>query len=384
MEIPLFEIYWDQNDIESIKAVLSSGMNWSSGDEIEELEEKIAEYLDVEYCLVFNSGGTALHSLMEAYEFSHGDEVIVPSFTFIATAYAPMYVDAIPVFADVEKETFGLDPDKITEKITPNTKALMPIHYGGMPCKIDQLKNIAKDNNLILIEDAAEAFGAKFEGKFVGTFGHSSVFSFCHNKIFTTGEGGCVVTGDKKLYEKLKLIRSYGRVVNGNYFNNPKNLDYIEVGHNYRMSTIQAALGLSQLNKVDKCIESRRQKAEYFNNKLKSIKKLKVPLAPGDEYYHVYQMYTVRVLEGKKTRDRLMEFLKDKGITTRIYFDPVHEYSVFKDVLKKNIHLPNTVELSEQVLSLPFYPDISIEKLDYIVEKINDFFKRRGESYGRK
>ena len=377
MEIPLFEIYWDENDIESIKEVLSSGKNWSSGDEIEELEEKIAEYLDVEYCLLFNSGGTALHSLMKAYGFDHGDEVIVPSFTFIATAYAPMYVDAIPVFADVEKETFGLDPDKINEKITSNTKALMPIHYGGMPCKIDQLKKIAKDNDLILIEDAAEAFGAKLDGKFVGTFGHSSVFSFCHNKIFTTGEGGCVVTDDEKLYEKLKLIRSYGRVVNGNYFTDPKNLDYIEVGHNYRMSTIQAALGLSQLSKVDKSIESRRKKAEYLNNKLKRIKKLKVPLAPCDEYYPVYQMYTIRVLEGKETRDRLMDFLKDKGITTRIYFDPVHEYSVFKDVLNSNLSLPNTNELSGQVLTLPIYPDISIEKLDYIVDKIDEFFKRR-------
>ncbi|MFW6376307.1 MAG: DegT/DnrJ/EryC1/StrS family aminotransferase, partial [Thermoplasmatota archaeon] len=170
MEIPLFEIHWDEEDVNAVKEVICSGMNWACGDEIKKLEEKIADYVDVKYCLVFNSGGTALQALMKAYGFGPGDEVIVPSFTFIATAYAPLYVNAKPVFADVEKETFGLDPEDVKRKITSKTKAIMPIHYGGMPCKIDELKKIADDNDLILIEDAAEAFGAKFDGKLVSTF----------------------------------------------------------------------------------------------------------------------------------------------------------------------------------------------------------------------
>ncbi len=145
MDIPLFKIHWDQEDIEAVTKVITSGKYWSSGDKIEKFEEAISNYLDIEYCLVFNSGGTALHSLMEAYGFGPNDEIIVPSFTFIATPYAPMYVDAKPVFADVEKETFGLDPNDVVEKITTNTKAIMPIHYGGMPCKIDEIKDIAEE-----------------------------------------------------------------------------------------------------------------------------------------------------------------------------------------------------------------------------------------------
>jgi len=375
MEIPLFKIYWDKEDVEAVKDIICSGSHWSSGKAIEKFEDKIADYLDVKYCLVFSSGGTALHSLMKAHGFGPGDEVIVPSFTFIATAFAPAYVDAKPVFADIEKKTFGLEPNDVVEKITSKTKAIMPIHYGGTPCQIDELKNIAEDNDLILIEDAAEAFGAKFEGEPVGTFGNSAVFSFCHNKIFTTGEGGCVVTEDENLYKKLKLFRSYGRVVNGDYFTNPENIDYIEIGHNYRISSIQAALGLSQLKKVDESIKLRKKKANYLNRKLKNMDEIKVPLPPNKKFNPVYQMYTIRILNGRKTRDNLMEFLKDEGVTTRIYFDPVHEYTVFNEFLKEDIVLPNTKELSKQVVALPLYPDITKEKLDYIADKVKSFFR---------
>ena len=378
MKIPLFEIYWEEDDIDNIKEVISSGMKWACGDKIEEFEKRIADYLGSEYCLVFNSGGTALHSLMNAYGFGPDDEIIVPSFTFIATAYAPIYVGAKPVFADIEKETFGLDPVDVEKKITPRTKALLPIHYGGMPCKIDELKKIAEDNDLILIEDAAESFGAKLDGELIGTFGDSSVFSFCQNKIFTTGEGGCVVTDNKKLYEKLKLIRSYGRVVDGEYFTNLENLDYKEIGHNYRLSTIQAALGISQINKVDKIIKLRKQKADYLNEGLKHIENLKLPIPPDERFDPVYQMYTIRVLDGKEKRDGLMTYLEKEGITTRIYFDPLHKYTIFKNLLEYDIDLHITEELSEQVLTLPLYPSISDEELDYIIRKVKTYFEKRG------
>lgn len=374
MDIPLFEIYWDENDIQAVKEVIWSGMHWSSGEGIKEFEDQISQYLDTKYCVTFNSGGTALHSLMKAYDFGPRDEVIVPSFTFIATAYAPMYVGAKPVFADIEKETFGLDPEDVKERITSKTKAIMPIHYGGMPCQIDELKSIADDNDLLLIEDAAEALGAELNGKKTGTFGDSAMFSFCHNKIITTGEGGCVVTEDEDLYEKLKMFRSYGRTVNGDYFTNPENIDYKEIGHNYRMSTFQASLGLSQIGKIEKAIKLRNERADRYNRGLKDLDRIKTPLPPDDRYNSVYQMYTIRILEGRKTRDDLMKFLKDEGITTRIYFDPVHEYSVFKDFLDEDIELPMTKKLSEQVITLPLYPDISEENIDHIIDKIKKFF----------
>ena len=209
----------------------------------------------------------------------------------------------------------------------------------------------------------------------MGSFGHSSIFSFCQNKVFTTGEGGCVVTNDKEFYNKLKMIRSYGRVVNGDYFNNPGELDYIQIGHNYRMSTILAALGLSQLNKVDKTTKLRRESAEYLNKNLKEIEDIVVPTPPDNRYHAIYQMYTIRVLEGEDTRNNLMEFLKDKGITTRIYFPPVHEYSIIKEKTNNDVNVPVTKELSKEVLTLPLYPGINREKLDYIIENIKKFFK---------
>ncbi|MCZ2845472.1 MAG: DegT/DnrJ/EryC1/StrS family aminotransferase, partial [Candidatus Bathyarchaeota archaeon] len=301
-KVPLFRIYWDEEDIGAVEEIIRSGMSWCVGKQIEEFEDMIKEYLDVKYCLTFNSGGSALYALMLAYKFKSGDEIIVPSFTFIATAYAPLYVGAKPIFGDVEFETFGLDPEDVKKRITKKTKAIMPIHYGGMACRIGELEEIAEDRNLILIEDAAESFGAKFKERFVGNFGDSSVFSFCHNKVFTTSEGGCVVTNNKEIYEKLKLIRSYGRVIKGDYFSESESMDYTEVGFNFRMSTLLAALGMSQLKKVNKTIEMRRGNAKYLNKELKEVEGIFIPETPSKDHYAVYQMYTIRILEGGNVR----------------------------------------------------------------------------------
>jgi perosamine synthetase len=311
---------------------------------------------------------------MLAYRFGVGDEIIVPSFTFIATAYAPIYVGARPVFADVEFETFGLYPSDLVERITPRTKAILPIHYGGIPCKIEELNEVAADYNLVLIEDAAESFGAKFKSKCVGTFGESAIFSFCHNKVFTTGEGGCVVTNSKKIYERLKLIRSYGRVAERNYFLDADNVDYVEIGYNFRMSTLLAALGMSQLANVDKAIAMRRKNAKYLNENLAKVDGIVVPEPPSDCYFTVYQMYTVRILGGKKVRDELMKFLQEKGIMSRVYFEPVHKYPIFRNLGYEEVSLPNTEELSSQVLTLPLYPQLDKSDMDYIINSIKEFF----------
>jgi len=375
-KIPLFKIYWSEDDVEEIEKVIRSEMYWATGSQIKEFENRIKEYLDAKYCLTFNSGGSALYALMLAYKFGMGDEIIVPSFTFIATAYAPLYVGAKPVFADVEFETFGLDPNDVTERITSKTKAIIPIHYGGMPCKIEELNEVAEDHNLVLIEDAAESFGAKFKGKCVGTFGESAIFSFCHNKVFTTGEGGCVVTNNKEICERLKLIRSYGRVTEGNYFLSVGNIDYVEIGYNFRISTLLAALGISQLSNIDKAIIMRRKNAEYINRNLAKVDGVVVPEPPSNSYFAVYQMYTIRVLGGKKVRDRLMRFLQEKGIMSRVYFEPVHKYSIFRNLGYKELSLPNTEELSSQVLTLPMYPQLDRCDMDYIINSIKEFFGR--------
>lgn len=388
MKIPLFKIYWDEEDIKAVEGVIRSGMHWCLGKQIEEFEKAVAEYVGAKYCVTFNSGGSALHALMLAYDFKPRDEIIVPSFTFIATAYAPLYVGAKPVFADIEEETLGLDPEDVKEKITRKTKAIIPIHYGGMPCKIEELKEIAEDYNLILIEDAAEAFGARVKNRYVGTFGDSAIFSFCQNKIFTTSEGGCVVTDNKRIYKRLKLISSYGRVSTRNYFTSSLSTDYVELGYNWRLSTIFAALGLSQLKKVDKLIEMRRKNAEHLNNKLNKIKKIRIPKPPKN-YFAVYQMYTIRILDKKKVRDSLMNFLLSRDISTKIYFDPVHKYSIFRKLEYSNINLPITEKVYSQVLTLPMYPHMTKNELDYIVSSIKEFFNKEffklsiGNKYGR-
>lgn len=371
MKLPLFKIYWDKKDVNNVNNKIKSGKYWCTGKENEILEKKISEYLDIPYCVTLNSGGSALHALMIAHNISQGDEVIVPSFTFIATAYSPLYTGARPIFVDIEEKQLGLDPEAVMEAITPKTKAILPIHYGGIPCKIDQLREIADDHNIILIEDAAEAFGAKHKGKMIGTIGNSSIFSFCHNKIFTTSEGGCIVTHNKKIYEKIKQITSYGRISKGNYFTTTKGIDYLSVGYNWRMSSILATLGISQLEKVDKLISMRRKVATIFNekiNKIDGISQIKIP----EELFTVYQMYSI-ILENEKTRDNLIEFLNKNKISSKIYFDPANKYSLFKELGLNNLDLPVTYKIASKILTIPFYPNMENNEINYLMNTLTKF-----------
>jgi len=368
-KIPLFKIYWDEKDVEAVTEAIKAGMNWAVGPNIEKFEKMIAKYIGAKYCVVFNSGTSALHAALLAYGIKESDEVIVPSFTFIATANAPLFVGAKPVFADIEEETFGLDPEDVKEKITEKTKAIIPIHYGGCPCKIKELKEIAEDHNLILIEDAAESLGARIGDKKVGSFGDSAMFSFCQNKIITTGDGGAIVTNTKKIYEKLKLIRSHGRLETSDYFSSTEYMDYVTLGYNFRMSNITAALGVAQLKKADNVIEMRRNNAEYLTARLKrEVQEILILNLPKD-YYQVYQMYTIKV---NSYRDELMKYLADKGIMTKVYFSPVHLTHFYKNELGYVSKLPVTEEISKQVLTLPMYPALTREEIDYIVEEKKD------------
>ena len=373
-KIPLFKTYWDETDIESVTNVIKRGSYWATGPEIKEFEEKIAEYVGTKYAVTFNSGTSALHALLLAYDLKQGDEVIVPSFTFIATANAPLFVGAKPVFAEIEDRTYGLDPEDVKKRITPKTKAIIPIHYGGCPCLIRELKEIAEDHNLLLIEDAAESLGTKINDNKVGTFGDSAMFSFCQNKVISTGEGGAITTDSKEIYEKLKLIRSHGRLETQDYFSSTEYMDYVTLGYNFRMPTMNAALGLSQLKKIDKVIKMRRDKAEYMTKKLSRIKEITLPTAPPD-YFHVYQMYTIRIDGTRQIRDRLIQYLGDKGISTKVYFEPVHLSYFYKNKFGfKGGDLPVTERIADQVLTFHTHPLLKNEEIDYISEEIDKFF----------
>jgi len=375
-KIPLFKIYWDEEDIEAVTNVLKRGSYWATGKEIKEFEEMLAEYIGRKYAVAFNSGTSALHSILLAYGIGEGDEIIVPSFTFISTANAPLFVGAKPVFAEIEDETYCLDPEDVKEKITKKTKVIMPIHYGGSPCKnIKELRKIAEEYGIILIEDAAESLGARIGNEMVGSFGDAAMFSFCQNKVITTGEGGVILTDSKEIYDKLKLICSHGRLETANYFTSSGQMDYIALGYNFRMPTMIAALGISQMKKLDKVAEMRRKNASYYTTHLKNIEGITPPMPPAN-FYHVYQMYTIQV--EKRLRDGLKEYLLSQGIFTKIYFDPVHLTKFYREKFGyKEGDLPITEEISKKVLTLPMYPTLEKEEVKYVVDNISRFMEER-------
>jgi len=369
-KIPLFKIYFDETDINNVTEAIKSGQDWAIGANIKKFEQNLSEYIGSKYCITFNSGTSALHALLMAYEIGKDDEVIVPSFTFIATANSPLFVGARPVFADIEEETYGLDPQDVMEKITSKTRAIMPIHYGGCPCKIRELREIAQDHNLLLIEDVAESLGATIGNKKVGTYGDAGMLSFCQNKIISTGEGGAIVTDSKETFEKLKLIRSHGRLETSDYFSSTDIFDYITLGFNFRMSNITAALGVAQLQKVDKIIKMRTDLAKEYIEKLSKLSgNIKLNNIPSD-YYQVYQLFSLRAHK----RDRLIQYLANKGIMTKIYFSPIHTTHFYKNVLKYITNLPVTQKVSSEIISLPFYPTMSRSDLDFVVNSIDQFY----------
>jgi perosamine synthetase len=333
----------------------------------------LADLVGRKHAVAFNSGTSALHAMLLAYGIKDGAEVIVPSFTFIATANSVLFTNAKPVFADIEDATCGLDPEDVAERITKKTKAIMPIHYGGSSCQIKELKEIAEDHKLLLLEDAAESLGTKVDGKHVGSFGEAAMFSFCGNKVITTGEGGMIVTDQRDLYEKMKLIRSHGRLETENYFTSAKVMDYVALGYNWRISNITAALGISQLNKLGKLVEMRRRNAAYLSKSLSNVKGIEPP-NPPERIFHVYQMYTVRVEKGK--RDALKKHLSKNGVGTKIYFSPVHLTGFYKEKFGfQGGELPMTEKISEQVLTLPMYASMTKDEMDYIVGTVKGFMK---------
>ncbi|MCK5063071.1 MAG: DegT/DnrJ/EryC1/StrS family aminotransferase [Candidatus Aenigmarchaeota archaeon] len=367
-KIPLFKTYSDQDDIDSVTEVIRRGTYWAVGPEIEEFEKKICKYSEAKYCTVLNNGTSALHAALLVAGIKAGDEVIVPSFTFISTANAPRFIGAKPVFCDIEQDVLGLDSEKLKECITPKTKAIIPVNYAGNLCDIESIIDIAKDNNILVIEDAAEAMGTKSGHKHAGTFGTMGIYSFCQNKIISTGEGGCIITDDSILDEKLKILRSHGREERDRNYFNGESCNYGSLGYNFRMPSINAALGISQLNKIEKIIKSRREIASKYNNSFSSLD-IEIP-KERNGIRHVYQLYTIR-LKDKKTRDNLQNYLKLRGISSKIYFPPVHKEKTFKGI---DVELPITDSVSDTVLSLPIYPTLKNSETEEIINIVKQFF----------
>ena len=372
-KVPLYRVYVDKNDLSYTSKVIKRGMSWAIGPEIEEFESKLAKYVGTDYCLTFNSGTSAQHASLLALEIKPGNRVIVPSFTFISTANSVLMINAKPKFCDIEEQSLGLDPIPLEKSISKYVKAIMPIHYAGPSCQIEEICDIAKKNIIPVLENLPESLVCPLINKNIVHFGDIAIFSFAGNKIMTTGESGAIVTNSKKLYEKLKLIRSHGRQEIENYFQSNKKPDYVTLGYNWRMSSITAALALSQLKKLDKMISMRRKNANYLSSKLSQFEEITVP--KDDGYKHAYQLYSI-MLKNKKLRDSLMRYLSTKGIMSKIYFDPVHKTKFYKKLGYSTQNLPVTMKISQQILSLPIFPTMKPFELKLIANTINKFMKK--------
>lgn len=363
MQVSIAKPLMGEEELEAIRKVLESGMI-AHGPEVESFEREFAEYIGVEHAVTVANGTAALDLLLKAYAVGPGDEVVTTPFTFVATANAVLYQGAKPVFADINPRTYNIDPNSVLEAITPRTKAIIVVHLYGQPADMKALMEIAEDHKLLLIEDAAQAHGAEFEGKKAGSLGDAAIFSFYATKNMTTGEGGMVTTNDRRIADRVKLLRDHGQA---------EKYLHVELGYNLRMTSIQAAIGRVQLRKLDRFNEMRRRNAKLLTEGISSIRGLTPPYE-DPRVKHVYHQYVVRVEDGfPLTRDELKEFLSEKGIGTAVHY-PI---PVFLQPLYRRLGYPsnicsNSIEASRRVLSLPVHPALTEQQLRHVIECLKE------------
>lgn len=364
-KIWLYQSYSDKTDRDAVNSVLKRGSWWIKGKEITEFERKLSEYVGVEHAVTFNSGTSGLFASLLANNVK-GGEVILPSFTYVATADAVVNAGAKPVFADIERDTFGLDVESVKNRVNDKTKAIICMHYLGNICRdVKKIKILASDKHIPFIEDAAHALGATLDNKKAGSFSDSAMFSFSFNKIITTGEGGAVVTDSDKLCKKLRLIRSHGQT---------STKDVILPGFNIRMSSMTAALGISQLQKIEELIKKRNQIAMFYKEEFKDLP-VYLPQINKDKRC-VFQRFSI-VLNDKKTRDDLVDYLKENGIDSTKSYQPVHLFSYFKETYGYDKGLcPVAESVSDRMIVIPFHLLLSESELAYISNTIKKFFKK--------
>lgn len=357
--IPIAQPLISDQEIEEVVKVLKSGFI-AQGPKVAEFEEKFAGYIGVENAVATTSGTTALHLALLALGIEKGDEVITTPFSFAATANSILFTGASPVFADIDPETYNLDPQKIEEKINKNTKAIMPVHLYGQPADMDPIRKIADEHNLFLVEDAAQAHGAQYHNQMVGSIGDMACFSFYPTKNMTTGEGGMITTDNDELAEAARMLRSHGE---------SERYSHMLLGYNFRMTDIAAAIGLVQLKRLEEFTRSRIENAEYLNTHIDTIKGIKPPFVT-DQVKHVFHQYTVRVENGK--RNEIKDFLTELGVGTGVHYPKtIYQQKLYQDMgIKANC--PIAEKSASEVLSLPVHPGLTVEDLGEIVNSLEE------------
>jgi len=365
----------DEEDIKAVVEVLKS--DWiTTGPKVEEFEKAIANYVGAKYAVAVNSGTSALDIAVGALEIPEGSEIITTPFTFVASSNCILYNNCRPVFADIKKDTYNIDPKEVAKKITDKTKAIIYVDYAGQPCDIDELKEIAEDNNLYLIEDAAHAIGAEYKGQRIGSFADLTEFSFHPVKHITSGEGGAVTTNDEKFYEKLKMLRNHGmdKSIKERFGPNAGyKYDIKLLGKNYRITDFQCALGLSQLKKLDGILAKRDDIVKKYNEEFSKIPEITVPYVKSDvkSAWHLYTM----LLDKKIDRDKFFASMRSKGIGVNVHYIPAYHFSYYKKFDINPADYPNTEEVFSRIITLPLYPTMTKDDVAKVIESVKEYIK---------
>lgn len=361
---PVYRPLLAGNEKKYVLDCLDSTWISSKGEYIARFEQAFADYVGVEYCASVCNGTVAIHLAMAALGIGPGDEVIVPTLTYIASVNPIHYCGATPVFVDSRPDTWQIDPDDVRRKITPRTKAIVAVHLYGQSCDMPSLQVIAKEHGLFLIEDCAEAFGTRCHENHVGTFGDINTFSFFGNKTITTGEGGMVTTNDKTLYERAVHLKGQGLAKHRQYWHDI-------VGYNYRMTNVCAAIGLAQLEQADSLLARKRCVAQWYRENLAGAPVFVHAEDPGT--VHSYWMVTILV-EDRADRDPLREYLAEAGIETRPIFYPVHTMPMYSAAYQRH---PVAEDIGWRGINLPSYPALEREDVARIATNLKDFFRSR-------
>ena len=371
IKYPAYEPWISKDDKKIVEKALGQNM-LTLGPQLERFERDFSKYTKSKYAVAVSNCTAALHLSLKALGIKEKDEVIIPDLTFVADANAILACNARPVIADINKNNFFLSISNIKKNITKKTKAIIPVHIYGQVCNIEEILDVAKDNNLKVIEDCAHAVGTFHKSKHVGTLGNTGCFSFYPTKNITTAEGGMVITNSEKIAEKVRQLRNHGmtKSLKSRYSSEyPWIFDIKQPGYNYRLDEIRAALGITQLKRIKKINELRKKASSYYNKNLQNIPGIILPDMVNDKT-HSYHLYTIRVTKPYKlSRNQLFKKLKDNGIRTTVYWMPIHKYTAYRKFVKTS-NILNTTKIYDEILALPLFPNISKKHQDAVIKVI--------------
>ena len=369
-QIPLFNLYFDEREAIAAADTIKSG--WiSTGSKCAELEQMFVNMFQVNYAVSVSNCTDALHLCCLVCGVGPGDEVLCPSLTFAASANCIRYVGATPVFCDiVGPNHINIDPEDIKRKITPKTKAIVVVHMAGFPAKMDEIMAIAKEYNLKIIEDACHGPLSEYKGKKLGTIGDCAAFSFFSNKNISTGEGGMFISNNKEMADRVRLLRSHGMTTMSyqRASGHATAYDIVELGYNFRMDDIRAAIAIEQLKKLPADLEKRIQVRKRYVEKLTNVKGVVVPFADCTEFTSNYIMPVVLINSNKGTRDVIREKIHAAGIQTSVHYPAIHKFTIY---IEEGTVLPETEYVTDCEITLPMYASLTMEQIDFICETLN-------------